>query len=375
MRIKIQDNNGIFVCRSAIVDGTDLWMLTNETNILCHFDLNNMNLKEYFLVPGEELIENLHLTIRKHGDIIFIIPCKSEYLYFFDVESKKFWKHQIPYDKHKNNKFVIAETYGSRLIMIGHEVHGIICYDDENDIFTQHTDYLSKLEKEGCDISKPVFLDCYYKQDDKLYIPVYSSNFIVQINLNDISSKVYKLTSDKKIQLHTIDRYNDNGEKFLLTTTNDEALIWSIDNGIEKMEELKVLKGNDRSYTQALHVNGKNFFISTWERKAFVGDEYEIRELEFDYESEGAVTEFNHTQFEAIFRYDRDIIFQARSNGQLFKIDTETEEVKCINFNVSQERRREIVDQVIKNRRKIGLLMESSFWKLELFLKRVCNDI
>lgn len=369
MPVDTQDNNSIFTSASAIVDGTDLWLLTNETDILCHFNLDSMKLMDYFFVPGKEMLDRSHFVIRKNKNKIYIIPYKAEHLYIFDVLSQKFKECQIPYGKNQNNKFMIAETYGTYLVMIGHEIHGIIYYDEETDTFVRYTDYLTELESAGCDISKPLFLDGYCRYENRLYIPVFSMNLVLQLNLEDATYNIYELLGEKEIKLRTIDRYNDGGEKFLLTTVDDEMLIWSINYGIEKMKKLEVLKGDRKAYVRAFCINRKNYYISAWERKVFVENGSQLTRLDFDYENRGAFDELNYTQFEAIFRCGEDIFFQARSNGQIFKIDTRTDEVNCVNFNVTQEEKEKIIYQVCKYRNKVKLLMESSFCDLNLFLR------
>lgn len=374
MPVDIQDNNSIFTSACAIVDGMDLWMLTNETDILCHFNFGNMKLIDCFFVPGDEMLDRSHFVIRKNKNKIYVIPYKAEQLYIFDVLSKKFEECQIPYGKNKKNKFMIAEACGTHLVMIGHEIHGIICYDEKTDTFVKYTEYLTELEKAGCDISKPLFLDGYCRYENRLYIPVYSTNLVLQLNLEDVTYNIYKLSDKKEIKLRTIDRYDDGGEKFLLTTVDDEMLVWSINYGIEKIKKLEVLKGNRKAYVRAFYISGKNYYISAWERKVFVENGSQITRLDFDYESRGAFDELNHTQFEAIFKYGEDIFFQARSNGQIFKIDTRTDKVHCINFCVTQKEKEKIIYQICKYRNKVSLLMESSFCNLNLFLGILCSN-
>lgn len=373
-----QKNNSAFAAQDAIIDGNNLWMLTNDTDILLHFNLTGMKLVDYHVVPEEKPVKYAHLRLRKSGDIIYIIPYMESRLFFYDCTSGKTGDISIPYEADeigKKNKFNIAVVWKSWLVLVGHTIKGLFYYDRLTRSFIKDTAYLDELRKEGCDISAPLFSNCYYQRDNMLYIPVFRKNMILEIDLEKRTNKIHRLNCEKEIKLHTIDGYFRNGqEEFLLTTTNDEMLIWSHANGVEKMEELNLLHGEERIYARALHYGRKKYYIAAYERKVFVEADNGIQELEFEYESRGGFEEaIGFTQFETILKNGTDVYFQARSNGQLFKIDTVTDKIYRTDFEISEDKRKEMIHQVCGSKTITDILAESAGFGLTAFLEVICG--
>lgn len=374
MAEKAQGNNAIFASKNAIVDGNNLWMLSNDTDVLLHFDFSGLRLMDYHILPGDELLQYAHMGMVKNGDIIYIVPYAGDDLVLFDCKSAEMRSISISYEEgeiKRKDKFCIAAVWKTQLFLIGHSVKGIFCYDVPSGRFARDTSFLKELEKAGCDITTTLFSDCCYQKRDKLYLPVFCANLVLEIDLDKGQNRIYKLNSEKKIELRTIDGYEEGGkEKFLLTTVNDEMLIWSPLDGVEEMRELGLLRNRKGMYSRAFHVGKKNYYIAAGERKVFVEEDNRIEELEFEYENSGGAKEgANGTQFEAVFRNGTDIFFQARSNGQLFKIDTITDMVHRMDFDVTIEKRKEIRDQVYSSRPIADMLIENTWLGLDGFLK------
>lgn len=379
MENQTQEDNAVFVAKNVAVDGENLWMLSNDTDVLMHFDFTNLKLLDYHVIPGEKLMQYAHLALAKVGDIIYIVPYRESSLFFWDCAAGELGNIKIPYERDevgKEEKFNIAVAWKSHLVLVGHTVRGIFYYDTVSGNFVRDMGYLEDLRKTGCDINGVLFSDCYYQKENRLYIPIYSSPVILEIDLETHINTIHKLQDGKEIRLRTIDGYlQGEKEKFLLTTIKDERLIWSAENGVEKRKELGLLHGEEKIYMRAFHIGGKNYYISAYERKVFVEAGDRIQELEFEYESRGGVEEaVEKTQFEVIFKWGQSIYFQARSNGQLFKIDTLSDTICRIDFDVTPEKRKEIVDRVFDRRQIIDILTESSWFRLDDFLKRwVCG--
>lgn len=374
MADKMQENNAIFVAKSAIVDGNNLWMLSNDTDVLLHFDFVSLKLLDYLIIPGEKLIQYAHLGLVKIGDTIYIAPYVDYTLFFYNCVSGQLGNISIPYETdkiQKRNKFNIVVTWNRQLVLVGHAVKGIFYYDIATGSFTRDTGYLDALEQAGCDMNATLFSDCYCQRDNKLYIPIFCRNMVLEIDLDRKINKVYRLSHDKEIRLRTIDGYDEDGrEKFLLTTVDDEMLIWSPESGVEKRKKLGLLRSKEGMYMRAFHVREKNYYIAAEERKVFVETDNKIQQLEFEYESRGGVKEAaGGTQFEAIFKEGMNIFFQARSNGQLFKIDTSVDTIYRMNFDVMPEKRNEIVNRVCRSRPVDDMLIENMWFGLNRFLK------
>lgn len=375
----MQENNAIFVAKSAIVDKNELWMLSNDADVLLHFDFVNMKLSNYYILPGEKLLQYSHLVMAKNGNSIYIAPYMGDMLFLFDSLSGEIKNIAIPYDAseaEQKNKFNIAVVWKSQLVLVGHAIKGIFYYDMISGGFVRDTKYLDMIKKVQYDISGFLFGDCYYQKENKLYIPLFCRNMILEIDLDKHINKIHELKYDTEIKLCTIDGYEQDGrEKFLLTTKNDEMLIWSPVNGVEKMKDLGLLCGEEKVYMRAFHMNEKNYYIAAYERRVFVEIGDEIRELNFEYENKGGVKEAaGGTQFEAIFKNGTDIYFQARSNGQLFKIDTVTDAIYQIDFDIVPEKRREIIEQICISRPMVDILIENMWMDVNVFLKKyICE--
>lgn len=372
-----QANNAMFTALDAIVDRDDLWMLSNDADVLLHFDFSTLKLLDYHLIPGKKLMKYAHVRLRKCGDIIYIVPYMESNLFFYDCVSGKIGSIYIPYEDDEaevKNKFNIVTTWKSQLVLIGYGIKGCFYYDMTVGSFTKDIGYLKELKKLRSDFSEMPFSDCYCQEKNKLYLPVYCKNIILEIDLEKHENTIYELRHEKEIRLRTIDVYEQDGnEKFLLTTVDDEMLIWSRMSGVEKRKELGLLCGKEKIYMRAFHVNEKNYYIAACERKVFVESESEIKELKFEYERRGGVGE-GGTQFEAVFRSGMDIYFQARSNGQLFKIDTTTDRIFRMDFEVMPEVRDEIAKQVYSSRTMIDVMNENGWFGLDDFLKSyVCR--
>jgi len=369
-----QENNAVFAAKNVITDGKDLWMLSNDTDVLLHFDFASLRLLDYHIMPGKILTQHAHLGLVKGGNIIYIVPYMENTLVSFDCITGKMENINIPYETgeiRKKGKFNIIAIWKNQLVLIGHAIKGIFYYDIVSQSFTRDIEYLDELEKAGCDVNVVLFSDCYCQKDNKLYIPIFYKNMILEIDLEKNINKIHKLKHEEPIRLRTIDRYEENGkEKFLLTTVNDEMLIWSPAGGIEKWRKLGLLRSKEGMYMRAYHVRKKNYYIAAEERKVFVEEDDEIRELEFEYESRGGAKEAaGGTQFEAIFKNGKDIFFQARSNGQLFRIDTAADMICRIDFDVASEKREEIIDRVCNSRPVCDTLIENMWFGLDSFLK------
>ena len=75
-----------------------------------------------------------------------------------------------------------------------------------------------------------------------------------------------------------------------------------------------------------------------------------------------------------MFKNGDDIYFQIRSNGQLFKIDTNTDVVHRLDFDVTEAQKKELIRQACKHRTDIDELIENAGFSLDNFLDMyICN--
>lgn len=376
MKDRERKNNGIFASVNAVVDGEDLWMLSIDTDVLLHFDFKSLKLLDYYIIPGETYRRYAHLLLRKAGNIIYVTPGEENSLICFDCVSKKIENIHIPLETDeiwKGNQFNFAAVWQSRLILSGYLGQGIFFYDMTHGSFTRDVGYLGAFKKLGCDLSALQVSYSYCQRKNKLYIPILFTNLILEIDMETCMNHIYELRYGKELQLRTIDEYGQD-DKFLLTTADDEMLIWSPINGVERLRPLGLLHAQNKMYAQAFHVREKNYYIAAYERRVFVEKDERIRELKFENKDRGRVQE-DSSQFEAIFKNKTDIYFQVRSNGQLFKIDTEIDMICQMDFDVTMEKKKEITDEVCRYRSKFDMSVESAWFDLDIFLKcYVCKQ-
>ena len=365
-----QNDNRMFISKGAFVSGNNLWLLTETTDILLCFDITTMKLEKYFLVPGDDLKQYAHMAMIQGEKGIYILPFRGEGLYLCD-DSEKMKQLPMPYEKsHQElDDFLICGSWKGNMAFVGHGVQGIFFYDEASGIIEKQLDYINDIKQAGYDVSKPLFSDASCQVGSSLYVPIYRTNAILKIDLQKKSHELYQLDDVENLRLRTIDIFESDGEyKFFLTTCDGDSLVWSQNKGVEDYRKLNLLQGNDRIYHRAYKINEKKYYIAAWERKIFIEKGQDISKLEFDYELNGAVSELDHTQFEALFKSGNHIYFQARSNGQLFKIDTDRDVITRLDFCVSEKEKKKMIHDICKNRKTMGFMKESSVEDIEIFL-------
>lgn len=368
--MKKQKDNRMFLSKGAIIDDGILWMLTEMTDVLLAFDMETMKLKKWIVVPGIEWMQCGYMAMLKSSKGIYAIPFYGEGVYLFD-NFGGVRKIPIPDENcfHATGKFLISGVWKNDLAIVGHGVNGIFFYNEVTQKVEKKSDYLTMIAEAGYDNSIPLFSDEYCQVGSSLYIPIYKTNAILKTDIESRTNELIQLEASKVIRIRTIDNFIRDGKNyFLLTTCDDESLIWSPKKGIEEFKKMDLLNGNEKIYHRAYHINEKRYYISALERKVFVDTGVDVFELRFDYELDGAVSELDHTQFEAVFKSNDNIFFQARSNGQLFRIDTTKDIITRVDFNISVEEKRKIILNLCAAKKMISTKEESNLVDLELFL-------
>lgn len=363
----MKSNNKIFVSRGNAIDNNSLWMVTNDTDILCHFDFETMELKEWHVVPTEILDQYAH-GLLKFKKNLYLIPNYGKEMFIYKTEKKEFEKVEVPFGEEANKpaKFVISTGYANKIFMVGHNIEGIYCYDECNKSFIITKAYLKKIKKYNDCGESPYFSDCYVKIGKMLYIPLYHRSLILIFDMESLETEVVDI--GENIYLKTIDYIGD--DRFFLTTCNDERLLWSREEGVQERRTLDQLIGQLKIYDRAFYEHEKYYYIASCERKVFVEKGGIITELPFSYDKNSPFTEGTvYTQFEAIFRFRGSIFFQARSNGQLYKIDTLTDIISEVDFSVPVEEKKKIKLNSYKERKKLGVAREDDLFDLSNFIK------
>lgn len=344
---KNQIDNSMFASSSLLVEGEYIWFLTSQTDVLIRFRISDMKLMEYYIVPGEYLQKDMHVRLENADNRIYIVPYRGDGLFYFDKKTKMVKEISSSIFKKgmlEKRKFRIAAFWKGHLFFVGHEISCIYDLEEETSRVSVIKAYLDVLSTAGAETKGAIFSDCFYQDGNMLYIPLVNQSYILCMNLEDRSFYPFQLSGRKKIRLCTIDKYEDK-EKFLLTTLDDEKIIWSPKNGLEEWEELGVLR-KEKMYLHAYHINNKNYYIPAKERKIYIEKEGIIRILPFVYPINTKYPEYDTIQYEVVDKFSNIIYFQIR-DGHFFYIDTVKDEIHNMNFSVSNDTMREIKKHVL----------------------------
>lgn len=344
---KNQIDNSMFASSSLLVEGEDIWFLTSQTDVLIRFRISDMELMEYYIVPAEYLQKDIHVRLENANNGIYIVPYRGEGLFYFDKKTKTMKEISTSIFKQgfaEKRRFRITAFWKGHLFLVGHDISCIYDLEEETGHVSEIKTYLDVLHTAGAETRGAIFSDCFYQYGSMLYIPLVNQSYILCMNLEDRSFYAFQLSERKKIRLCTIDKYGEEG-KFLLTTLDDEKIIWSPKNGLEEWEKLGVLR-KEKMYLRAYHVNNKNYYIPAKERKIYVEKEGIIRILPFVYPLNTKYPEYDTFQYEVVDKFSNIIYFQIR-DGHLFYIDTVKDEIHNMNFSVSNDTMREIKKHVL----------------------------
>lgn len=362
-------NNTFFISKNVRVEKNTLWMLTNDTNVLCEFDLSNMKYLSSYILPINKVIQYGCYAFTKSGEVIYVLPFLNEDMFVVNVQNGNIKKVELPYrngDRMQSGKFHIVGNVNNKLVMLGHNIKGIFVYD-EKDIHVNY-EYLDLIKEAGIDINQEnaFFSDCYIQLQNKIYAPFYKKNFLFVLNIEDETYQILKI--DDSIRLRTIDIINEKEEIFLFTTVDDERVIWSQKKGIIEKKRLNVLNLGEKLYMRSYYVNNKYYYIAALERKIFVEKDNMMIEIPFEYPIEQSFKEGECTQFEAVFKNNMLIFFQVRSDGSIFCIDTERDCIKRMDIDISIEQRNSLIKNAYQNKKIESIWNENSYMNLKNLL-------
>lgn len=364
--------NIFFVSKNVLVEEDSLWMLTNDTNVLCQFDLSSMKYLSSFVLPEKKITQYGHYSFTKVGKNVYVLPFINEDMFVIDIQTGEIKREKIPYknsEKTQYGKFRIIGNDDNKILMIGHNIKGIFVYDDKG--FRVSYKYLDILKGAGIDITQEdsFFSDCYLQLGSKIYIPLYKNNYLFIVNIENESYQIIKM--DEEIRLRTIDIINEKEAIFLFTTVDDERVIWSLKKGIIEKRKLNVLNLGEKIYIRAYYINNKYYYISAYERKIFVEKDYKMLEIPFEYPNGEILEEGIFTQFEAVFKNGKNIFFQARSDGSVFYIDTESDSIKRKDINISQEQKNSLIKETYYGKKNEDVWKENYCLNLSNFIEIV----
>lgn len=364
-------DNAMFADSSFFVDGEDLWLLTGYSDVLIHFCRSDMTLIEYFIIPTQYLQRAAHFKLENTEEGIYILPHLANNIFYFDKRTKTLKEISLPPMEERlsaKRKIRLAAFWKGNLFLLGYDIpHVYFLNDATGEIVTNNT-YLDELQTVGAKTGETVFSYCAYQDDNKFYIPLIGQAFILRIDLEEKSFCCFRVTKKDDIRLCTIDKYGYD-EKFLLTTYDDEKIIWSPDKGVEELQKIGLLNKGD-ACLRAYHIGDKNYYIPANERKVYVEQGKSIRDIPYVSAPNAAYPEHKAAQYETVYRDGSDIYFQTRS-GELFFLDTTKEEISAMKFQISSDQMGEMKKKILEAREIPSCVIEQSCFHLEDYIRNI----
>lgn len=208
------------------IDGT-IWVSNWRFNGLFSIKDDVVNYEGRFIGYPDNFV-GCHSYVRRYGDVIYFFPLKNSVVDFYNIKNRTFHKTVIrEWDKYtfksaagvveKDNGFWIFPRYAN-MPVVHMNYNGEI---DEKYVF-KHLRKIGKttvndiLSTSICNVS-----------NEEVYIPVYSSNKILFLNLNTKEEKVFEFRENINIHTMHFDGENfwiSNGKNILLCNKNFEII-------------------------------------------------------------------------------------------------------------------------------------------------------
>lgn len=374
MPVMLQDmimENFMFADSSFFVDGEDLWLLTGYSDVLMHFCRSDMTLIEYFIIPAKYLQRAVHFRLENTEKGIYILPHMANNFFYFDKQIKTLKEISLPPVEpqlSRKRKIRLSAFWNGNLVLLGYDIPYIYFLNDASEEITTNNTYLDELQAAGAKKGETIFSHCACRDENKFYIPLTGQAFILCIDLEEKSFRSFRVTKNDDIRLCTIDKYGYD-EKFLLTTYDDERIIWSPENGVEELQKIGLLNKGE-AYLRAYHIADKNYYIPAKERKIYVEQGNCIRDIPYVSAPNAAYPEHGTAQYETVYRDGSDIFFQTRS-GELFFLDTAKDEISAMKFQVSADQMEELKKRILEAREIPPCVMEQSCFCLKDYIKSI----
>ena len=330
--VKIEDwSKRVRISNAAIIDGRDLWLVSNYTNVLINYDINNGDLKQVYYFP--EKFTNTYATISyvKVEDKILFAPYNGQNLWCFHIQTKEFEEIDLRLENKERNvkqKFRGIISYNHELVLVGFGLHCIFRINVASDTVKRCDEYLAELEKRGI-AAETAFLGLNFQLvEDVLYMPMLNHNIIIAFHLIDDYFKIYDIFNLDSNGFDSIEYYN--GEFRLLTSGNEEV-IWNCEYGQQSRVKLGLEETQKRNYWKIFQHKEGVIYFSLYDSKIYVKNkEGDIEALSFLYPEPELFPD--GTKYEFMREDNGKIYFQVRSNGDCYYIDSEHLVTQAINL-------------------------------------------
>lgn len=369
--MKEKDYSFIIGARQTIVDGDILWMLSFYVNCLLKIDLKEHRLIGAYEIPNGNIgVEQGHVGILKMGDMIYIFPFHGKGIFSFDVQRTEFKEiGSLGKENGENGNYAVVAKFDKYIYFIEMWGKGIYRLNSEDGSIEPKyfgDDEWRVIHPQN---SGDFLFDRSCQKEDKLYIPVFMRNIIVELDLRKFTYILHVLYEVPNIHLRGID---SSGKNFILSTTEDELIIWK-PGSILEIHRLGILKGELKSYYKIIQKDDIKILFPEWEKKIILikNKDYAAYEcLPFHSIDNASRPEHACTQFMAVFEYNDMIAFQVVSNGQIYYIDIENKKIVEADIEIPEQIHGAVIGSALRNklRNERGSINETSLYELRAFL-------
>ena len=350
-----------------------LWMVTVYTSILLKIDRKSGTLMKVYQIPIREIREYHYLDIKKAGSYLYLIPFNAEHVYRFHIETEQFDRIELPLseqEKAKTGKFGQIFRVKDFLYIVGYNLPLVI----KLDLNTLQMKRIEGFHTNGDSYARDGML-----LEDDLYIPYYRKNIILHVNTENDSWEELALESQDFNGFGTITRTND---EFILTDLADHRISCGQNENRMAVNSLQLLSSDSAECAKALYYyqyqkvyyyQNKEYYFPVCKSQIWMRDgQSNKKELVYAYPYDSRMKIDYYSKFEMINRYKNDIYFQARTNGDIFVIDMNKDEIQKFTVHISGEVKRSLLCAIIKGK-DWKLVHETDVYSLPLFVHHLLS--
>lgn len=358
-------NEGYFFqSLDSIIDDSSLWILSWEYDILLRVRKSTFTVENYYCIPCSKIEPFQHLMISSSDNEVYVLPYNGQELYMIDKNDNSLSRISIPYSDTESKmgaKFAFSVYWKGIIALFSGAFNKVYYYDDKMNLLL--IDDLSPLFT-GSERKTSLITEFYAQIDNIVYIPVYQTNVFLRINIETKEKDFIEL--DKHYRLHTIMSYKEeNDNKLMLVTLDDETIIWSSLKGIERSKKNKIKEETDK-YKYACCINNKYYYIPERQDVIYVEKNGVIIPVKYKDNSNRRTNQV--VQYGFVNVIDNNILFQERESGRLFILNTESDEVNAIAGGIGETDGRKIMMERYQGYINFSLIEENKYMGLKEFL-------
>lgn len=255
-------NIGGDIGEDVVWDGDKVWFCPQYFNSLFYIDMKTNEIKFLGEFPNEKYgAERLYTSMKLVKGRIYFIPFSAKTIVFYDIEKREF--SDILIDENKAGcklgidfLFMGVKEYKNYLFILPVSCKAIIRLNVNNQEIDYITNWFTEIEANIFNKVCGFFRKQAVIQGDKLYVPFCNANAVLELDCNNLNSRIYRL-GEEEIGYSGICHM---GNSFYLSPIDSGDLYkWSPDaSSINKIKMYKegALK-NSYAYVGVINVNNR----------------------------------------------------------------------------------------------------------------------